>query len=420
MKQKLKNSFWGRIQVSLVGILIITVLSGCGAFGQPDVQGAIETGIAATRQVEGSVATRVAEALQATAVASASQATVTPPPPPTATLPAPTQALPSPTPTQSAIIGMGEVRGGPGDLFPVVNIYPQGAQFTVNGAAPGRRWMNVVSSDGKAGWMPASALRFTPPDTLPIVNPAADVLQVRGVILDVSGKPVEGVGIVMWRIPASGYMHEDGQTLKDGTFAIFLPPTLKGGWSLALSNYACTSHIMDASCNFPGGFTQGVQNITLPRTEPVAFYYDPTRKENVYWPLANAACQSLKDAIDKTLSGTKKMAEAAFVDSLTGETGKACQITIQGTGVNFPDFTSVAAKLDSILVPQSWVTDKKYDASGPTGMAMVYRKQYLIAQISIERAPAAAANCSKDKPIAECNVKPEQWQYTILVNFAEK
>lgn len=420
MKKKLKKSFWARIQVSLVVILILAGLVGCGAFGQPNMQGAVETAVAATRQVEASIATRVAEALMSTATVSASQATATPVPPPTATLPAPTQALPSPTPTQSAIIGMGEVRGGPGDLFPVINIYPQGAQFTVNGVAPGRRWMNVVSADGKAGWMPASALRFTPPDTLPIVNPAADVLQVKGVILDMSGKPVEGVGVVMWRIPATGYIHEDGQTLKDGTFAIFVPPTMKGGWSLALSNYACTSHIMDANCNFPGGFTQGVQNIILPRAEPVAFYYDPTRKENVYWPLANATCQSIKDAIDKTLAGTKKMSEVAFTDTLTGETGKACQIAIQGTGVNFPDFTSVAAKLDSILVPQSWVADKKYDAGGPTGMAMLYRKQYFVAQISIERVPAASANCAKDKPISECNVKPEQWLYTILVNLAEK
>jgi hypothetical protein len=48
------------------------------------------------------------------------------------------------------------------------------------------------------------------------------------------------------------------------------------------------------------------------------------------------------------------------------------------------------------------------------------RKDDMLALASVEMEPAPEANCPQDRPISECELTPEQMNYTITVTFARR
>jgi hypothetical protein len=114
---------------------------------------------------------------------------------------------------------------------------------------------------------------------------------------------------------------------------------------------------------------------------------------------------------------------APFEDISTGEAGAGCQITITGTGADFPDYESfvdMSEALSVVFQAIGWEPDQAYTADGPTGTAFGMRKDNMLALASIDMQPAPEANCPQDRPISECELTPEQMNYTITVNFAQR
>ena len=53
-----------------------------------------------------------------------------------------------------------------------------------------------------------------------------------------------------------------------------------------------------------------------------------------------------------------------------------------------------------------------------TGTTFAVRRDNELALASVDWQPAPEANCPQDRLISECEVTPEQMNYTIRVNYA--
>jgi hypothetical protein len=141
------------------------------------------------------------------------------------------------------------LRVNPGKSFKVSRVLPQGTRLQLLGFAPGRQWLNVVNDEGVVGWVGIDFVTggFDGPQP-PVVNPK-DVQVVTGTVLDVSGKPVGGIGFAI----VQGSQREDASTDETGTFYAFLPTKFSGNWDVGFVSIACTSNAMDANCKCLAG-----------------------------------------------------------------------------------------------------------------------------------------------------------------------
>jgi hypothetical protein len=135
-------------------------------------------------------------------------------------------------------------------------------------------------------------------------------------------------------------------------------------------------------------------------------------------------CQKLAADVGATLAAEPEAVAveetAPFTDTLTQETGVGCQVTVTGTGADFPDYESfvdIAAALGVVLQSTGWDPDPAYVADSPTGTAFAVRRDNELALVNVDWEPAPEANCPQDRPISECEVTPEQMNYTIRVNY---
>ena len=132
-------------------------------------------------------------------------------------------------------------------------------------------------------------------------------------------------------------------------------------------------------------------------------------------PLESAACSDLTKAMGQALSAEVAMAEAPFQDYTTGQAGTGCQAAAAGAGW---DFVAVRQSLWAMLAAQGWQEDPMYAADGPTGTAGGFRQGDGLCLLTVEWKPSPDANCPSDKPISDCQLKPEQHLYSASLNCA--
>jgi hypothetical protein len=138
-----------------------------------------------------------------------------------------------------------------------------------------------------------------------------------------------------------------------------------------------------------------------------------------YKPISLKICQTLQEMATQALSTTFTMEPSTpFADPLSGETGLGCTLTATGTGTNFADPGKVTADLVSAFI--GWTEQPTYQASGPTGAATAMASDMGLMLIRAEWVPAPEVQCPSDQPISACDVKPEQKQYTIQIQAAQK
>jgi hypothetical protein len=170
------------------------------------------------------------------------------------------------------------LRTRPGLLFPVSRVMAQGTELQILGRAPGGDWLNVLTRESIVGWVQVNLVEGGhdgPPP--PIVEPS-DVLVVMGRVTDPSGRPVSGIGFAVTQGTAANAPRTDATTDDTGTFYAFLPRTASGTWIVGYTSIACTSNLMDAECNCPGGAC-GEPNpaslpVVLPVTETLLFIWE--------------------------------------------------------------------------------------------------------------------------------------------------
>lgn len=137
-----------------------------------------------------------------------------------------------------------------------------------------------------------------------------------------------------------------------------------------------------------------------------------------YEPVSLAVCQSIQEMANSALSTAFTMeAGTPFVDPLSGETGLGCTLTATGTGVNFVDPAKVTADLVSAFI--GWTEQPMYQAGGPTGAATAVTRDMALMLIKADWVPAPGVECPSDRPIADCDLNPEQKSYTVQIDVAQ-
>ena len=141
----------------------------------------------------------------------------------------------------------------------------------------------------------------------------------------------------------------------------------------------------------------------------------PTVSAGGFKPLDSAACGDLAKAMEQALGVKTATAEAPFQDYITGQAGTGCQTTAAGAGW---DFVAVNKSLRAMLTAQGWQEDMMHAADGPAGTASGFRQGDGLCLLTVEWKPSPDANCPSDKPISDCQLKPEQQLYSISLNCA--
>jgi hypothetical protein len=126
-------------------------------------------------------------------------------------------------------------------------------------------------------------------------------------------------------------------------------------------------------------------------------------------------CSDLAEAMGQALGVETSLVEAPFQDYVTGQAGTGCQAAVTGAGW---DFVAVTQSLRAMLTAQGWQEDMMHAADGPTGTAVGFRQGDGLCLLSVEWKPSPDANCPSDKPISDCQLKPEQRLYSASLNCA--
>jgi hypothetical protein len=138
-----------------------------------------------------------------------------------------------------------------------------------------------------------------------------------------------------------------------------------------------------------------------------------------YGPVSLEVCQTLQEMATQSLSLTFSLeASAPFTDPLTGETGLGCTLTAMATGMFFSDPGSVTSNLVNGFL--GWEEQTAYQADGPTGSSTAMTRDMALMLILAEWMPSPEVQCPTDRPISECDLKPEQKLYTVQIRAAQK
>lgn len=169
------------------------------------------------------------------------------------------------------------LRASPGPLFEAKTTLPNASRLLVLGRAPGGEWLFVQTPLERTGWVFGQFVASEGDlNTVPFVQPA-DLLVVRGRVLDGNGEPVTGIQFAVVQDKPGSPPRTDAVTDATGTFYAFLPANTTGTWAVSFTAIACTSNVMDKDCKCLGGVCGGPTpagiSITLPleQKEPLVF-----------------------------------------------------------------------------------------------------------------------------------------------------
>jgi len=183
--------------------------------------------------------------------------------------------------------------------------------------------------------------------------------------------------------------------------------------------------ILLAGCRVsPGPTATPTQPPQPPTSEPTATPTQPPQPptptpSGALQPLDTATCNELADALEQALGIAMTRAEAPFEDYIGGQTGTGCQMSANGTGLDFESLTVIVDALGKVFEGRGWQADIEYEAAGPTGEAGAYRKDNALCLWEAGWKPSEDAQCPSDQPISACKLSPEQKLYTVVVRCAQ-
>jgi len=149
--------------------------------------------------------------------------------------------------------------------------------------------------------------------------------------------------------------------------------------------------------------------------------------EGDFQPLSPTACSDLADDVAQTLGVHVATTQAPFEDYRNRKTGRGCEITASGTGLDFESFRTgsedlfwtLFEELKAMLTAQGWQEDTTYQLDGPTGTGTGFHKERGLCLLIVGWQPSEDADCPTDQPIYACELTPEQQIYTMVLNCAE-
>lgn len=138
----------------------------------------------------------------------------------------------------------------------------------------------------------------------------------------------------------------------------------------------------------------------------------------VYEPLPLAECQSLQALASKTLNFEFTLNPQGGFWGNDGEAGYGCTLKAVGTAADFADPGTVVA--DLIAAFTAWTADPMGDANNPTGAAAALRRNTDLMRVRANWWTKLGVNCPQDQPISACPLTPEQKEYTVVIEVAQK
>ncbi|MBI3163882.1 MAG: SH3 domain-containing protein [Chloroflexi bacterium] len=136
------------------------------------------------------------------------------------------------------------LRVQPGTLFQVSRVMPQGTRLKALGVSPGGEWVYVQNDEGINGWVGINFVDVFPLNQFSVVEPTDNQL-VRGLVLDVNGLPVSGIGFAL----EQGSLRTDAVTDASGYFYAFLPKKYSGVWTVSFISIYSTSNAVTPQCS---------------------------------------------------------------------------------------------------------------------------------------------------------------------------
>ena len=170
------------------------------------------------------------------------------------------------------------LRSGPGTAFLVRYKAEKGAQFLVQGRAPGDNWALVKKANGQVGWVTLDFLVLQGAlEDVPVV--AVDFARViSGRVIDPSGTPVDGIIMAVSKGKSlTTNPRTEATTDASGQFYAYLPRDINGTLYVGEVGIACKSHVATANCSMPGSVTPQPFTLLLAGSDPapITFRYIP-------------------------------------------------------------------------------------------------------------------------------------------------
>lgn len=126
-----------------------------------------------------------------------------------------------------------------------------------------------------------------------------------------------------------------------------------------------------------------------------------------YKPVAEEECQAIATKLEGALK-TKFSLTAEKSTELYP--GKACYLKAEGNGTNF----DIIKTPESISKTVGWESDISFAADGPTGTSSSLKNGNKLLTYAVNW-EAPAGKCPDDRPISDCELKPEEQNYTIEI-----
>ena len=134
-------------------------------------------------------------------------------------------------------------------------------------------------------------------------------------------------------------------------------------------------------------------------------------------PLSPEECSELADLVAGILGVDVTITEEYFEDYRYDRSGTGCQVSVEGTGVDFPN--PVQSILAEALELRSWQEDIYYSADGPGSSLIAFRQPGNLCFLHETSGPSDEVDCPPDQPISACEYTQEQKVVTITLNCAQ-
>ena len=166
------------------------------------------------------------------------------------------------------------LRNGPSQANASAGMYVKDTVTAVLNRSDDGEWLEVVTPDGRIGWMAAALLDVGEGvEAVPVIV-SNDDTSIYGKVLDGASEGVNGVVIAAIQVD-DGLVHRlESTTQADGSFLIDVPRGSTTEWTVVIADVDCDSRLMNNRCQMFGYFAAVPQiNIELPLSEPVELLY---------------------------------------------------------------------------------------------------------------------------------------------------
>lgn len=189
--------------------------------------------------------------------------------------PIPTATEPVPASIQATVKPDGlNLRSGPSPLHSILGTYKKDDRVTILSRARGNQWVKVESQTGQTGWMYTPHLSFTNDLSNAPIEEVEDSFNVRGLVADQSGNPIEGISLALVPMNGNEAYRIDAVSDSEGRFYAYVPVNSFTSWRVSVVGVRCGSRLADANCNVSNYFINKEQmEIVLPQLDPIEFIY---------------------------------------------------------------------------------------------------------------------------------------------------